>query len=842
MGVYFGENDHQHRLGALERAQAFQRAIFTLTSTDEIETALRSFVKIVAETLRAQQVTLITFDLARRRVETVVRSNPISDEGSISLETLDDASAFLALHALGVSLAHHQRESTLWPASPKEPLPWTTVSVPIVYGERILGLIKANNPPEASPFTKEDEELLTSFAGLAALALEGFRLRRAEMKQRRQAETLREVARILNYSFDQQQLLSLILDQLSRVVEYNSAAIMTVENDRFAIVAHRRMRSAEQVAFSGRLEDFPHLAEVVRTKKPLIIEDTFADSRWQVLPHSEYIRCWLGVPLVGRDHVLGLLNLDKEQPYYYTDQDAEVALAFANQAAIALENARLYIGERQRGDQLAALRATVADISAELELHRLLEAILKRAVNLLNASGGDLGLYREEQQDIEIVVSHNMGKDYAGVHMAIGEGAMGMAIKTKSPIIIEDYQTWPNASPQYREGPWHAVIATPLIIGQRILGAMGIVAADPARKFTENDQYLLGLFAQHAAIAIENARLYRNAIEAAEGRAVLHRVSQELLSATLPPEEIYEAIYRAASQLMEVEAFVVTRYDLKNNLCEALFLYDRGKRFPARKSPADQGLSGLILKEGRTIYLPDLDPNQAENGFFHFGERERIRCVLAAPMISRGQIIGMMSTQSYRPYAYNREDQTLLEMLAAYAAIALDNAALVQNIQQLAITDPLTGLFNRRHWFDLSTREFRRARRFNRPLVALMIDIDHFKQVNDRYGHATGDRVLGHLGKVIRSSLREVDIVGRYGGEEFIALLPEADLPKGRDVAHRLIEAIRKAFSGGELPRITVSIGVAAIQPSTVDINGLVHQADLAMYKAKSAGGNRVAP
>ncbi len=171
----------------------------------------------------------------------------------------------------------------------------------------------------------------------------------------------------------------------------------------------------------------------------------------------------------------------------------------------------------------------------------------------------------------------------------------------------------------------------------------------------------------------------------------------------------------------------------------------------------------------------------------------------------------MISAQSYQPYAYNSEDTYLLEMLASYAGIALENTHLFQHIQQLATIDPVAEIANRRHLFDMGYLEFARANRFKRALSIIMIDIDNFKRVNDRYGHSVGDQVLGRLGKTLRAEVREVDVVGRYGGEEFTIILPETNLQTALEIAERLHRRINTIF----LKRAAIypiSLSVLALQ------------------------------
>ena len=512
------------------------------------------------------------------------------------------------------------------------------------------------------------------------------------------------------------------------------------------------------------------------------------------------------------------------------------------QAAIAIENARLYSSAQHQINQLDALQETIADISAELELPRLLQAILKRAVVLLNTTGGDLGLYDEANNEIQVVASYNMGKDFSGTRMSVGEGAMGLALKTGQPVIVDDYQTWNNASSQYHEYPIHAVLAVPFTFGSRTIGVIAVVEHDPNHKFSVAEQHLLNLFAQHAAIAVENARLYQAAREAADRREILHQVSQKIVAASLDLQGIYAAIHNATTQLMPADAFVITLYDEKNQTINDAYVVDLDGHANLRSFPADQGLSGKVISSGQTIYIEDLENDPDKENYLHFGETGYVRSVLAVPMILRGKVTGMLSTQSYTPRAFTSDDRSLIELLASYAAIAIENARLFSRIQQLAITDPLTGVMNRRQLFEMGRLEFLRAIRFKHALSVIMMDIDHFKLVNDHLGHAAGDVVLCRLAKLVRTEVRAIDLVGRYGGEEFTLVLPETSLAMAGEVAERLRKKINTIFSTANktLPQITVSIGVASLEPDSRDFEDLVNRADQALYAAKDCGRDRV--
>lgn len=164
------------------------------------------------------------------------------------------------------------------------------------------------------------------------------------------------------------------------------------------------------------------------------------------------------------------------------------------------------------------------------------------------------------------------------------------------------------------------------------------------------------------------------------------------------------------------------------------------------------------------------------------------------------------------------------------------------HLLRLATTDPLTGLNNRRSFEELAEREFKRAKRYGNPLAALMLDIDWFKQVNDTHGHAAGDEVLKAVARVITDTLRETDLAGRMGGEEFAALLPETDARGAHEVAERLRHTLAEtgATTGGTQLHVTASIGLAQRNEADKDLAGLLKRADEALYRAKQSGRNRV--
>jgi diguanylate cyclase (GGDEF)-like protein len=190
-----------------------------------------------------------------------------------------------------------------------------------------------------------------------------------------------------------------------------------------------------------------------------------------------------------------------------------------------------------------------------------------------------------------------------------------------------------------------------------------------------------------------------------------------------------------------------------------------------------------------------------------------------------------------------KADLPIMSIFAKQIGVSLERARLFQEVQSLALTDPLTGLQNRRSLFELGRVEFARAQRMKRSFCCMMLDLDHFKHINDEYGHLIGDQVLQEFAKRCEHSVREVDLVGRYGGEEIMILLPETDRETSMQVAERLRTTIasRPIQVFGKEVSVTVSIGLATQDENTNDLETLIARADQALYIAKHKGRNRVA-
>lgn len=221
--------------------------------------------------------------------------------------------------------------------------------------------------------------------------------------------------------------------------------------------------------------------------------------------------------------------------------------------------------------------------------------------------------------------------------------------------------------------------------------------------------------------------------------------------------------------------------------------------------------------------------------------------VLCVPVMVGEEIVALIYVYKTDPASrpFDQRDVHLAVAISHQAALTIQRARLLkqaQLLEQWALTDSLTGLYNRRHFLKMAGLEFQRARRYRHPLSALMLDIDDFKQVNDTYGHATGDQVLVAVATHCRKNLRDIDVSCRYGGDELMVLLPESDVTAACRAAERLCRSVAETPIETNLVMlsVTVSVGVAVLADDHPDVAALITQADAALYRAKNAGRNRV--
>ena len=316
------------------------------------------------------------------------------------------------------------------------------------------------------------------------------------------------------------------------------------------------------------------------------------------------------------------------------------------------------------------------------------------------------------------------------------------------------------------------------------------------------------------------------------------------LGSTIDQDTILRVILMSAMRFAETPAGSIALYDsvrgeLALHAHEGLSAeFVRKERWTVQPG----GLTEKILTGGKTLFVNDT----AATPFFTnpVALNEGIRSLICVPLRVQSRIVGILYLDDFVPREFDRERMKLLSVLGTFAAMAVENAQLHARTRQMAITDSLTGLYNHRHFQQVFSRELSRARRYDNTLAIIMIDVDDFKKFNDTYGHPHGDKVLAALGDLLTEALRSSDLAFRYGGEEFVVLLPETDLTSALQAAERLRELVERksvAILKGISPHgVTVSGGVAAFPRDGVNRSELLKNVDDLLYRAKECGKNRI--
>jgi diguanylate cyclase (GGDEF)-like protein len=511
-----------------------------------------------------------------------------------------------------------------------------------------------------------------------------------------------------------------------------------------------------------------------------------------------------------------------------------------------------------RDREFTALYKTSLEINSQLDLTILLKAIVERAAELVGAHMGGLYLMDPDEESLELVVSHNLPTDYTGTKIRIGEGLSGKIAQTGDHMMVSDYESWKGKAEVYQGISFRRVLGVPLKSREKVIGVINVTDDRQTGPFSQEEILLVRLFADQAAIAINNARLYKRLQSELEERK---QAEDQLINRNQELDLLYRIISTATLTLEPEEVLKITLQELATGLgfsqAGAALLDESGSRllvvaeYPQNTPHSSVGniipIKGnlsteYVLEKLKPIHILDAQNDPWTAPIHELMARRKVVSILLLPLIVRGKIIGTIGLDSLQRRQLNKDEITLATNAAAAAAQAIGNARLYREVQQLAITDTLTGLYNRRGLLEFGGREIERAKRFKRTLCVILFDLDNFKTINDNYTHTVGDKVLNAVAQLCKKGLREVDILGRPGGDEFVIILPESDLQTAVMVAERIRKCIEETAIcvKEEEINITISVGLAQSSQDTLDLAVLIDQADQAMYQAKQSGRNRV--
>lgn len=474
------------------------------------------------------------------------------------------------------------------------------------------------------------------------------------------------------------------------------------------------------------------------------------------------------------------------------------------------------------------------------------QALVDAMAPLLDADACYLSFWNAAKGAAEPAAAYGPRRgDYSGFRIEPGERNLtASVVAERRAIAVEDARDSGYVSERIaRYFEAGAFLGLPLELDERALGAV-ILAFSQPRRFTPDDLSRAERAARLASFVVSRSRLLDEERRRAEELAALNSIGIAINS-DRRFERVVETILERCLGIIDLDTFYVALYDEAREELEFPLFYDGGRRLSPgpHHVGGEESLSGFILRSRSPMLIPDTLAPELNQAFrlFHIGGIQS-RSYLGVPLIYGDKVLGLMSVQSKRPHAYAPEQLRLVETVAAQSAIAIENARLYAELERLSITDGLTGAYNFRHLLELGAAEFAKAKRHGRALALLFLDIDRFRDFNGRHGHAVGNEVLKAVSATVRGSIRDVDAFARFGGEEFVAILPETDPAAAALVAERVraaVETLRVPSAAGELA-VTVSVGWATTVGGAADFQALMNDANDAERLAKTRGRNRV--
>jgi diguanylate cyclase (GGDEF)-like protein len=491
-------------------------------------------------------------------------------------------------------------------------------------------------------------------------------------------------------------------------------------------------------------------------------------------------------------------------------------------------------GERDRRMAEASVLEIESAVRGALEVA---EAALKShtaAVFLLTADDGELVL-RDCRSRSERV----------SPRLPAREGALGGVVARAAPLRLAGEV---RSASYYQDGTRpRALVAAPLL-DRRGGHVRGVLLADRVEDvpFTEEDEALLGKLAAELVRAVAAERLMADLQRARDEKERFY-AAIERLNRTAKPREVFDATLQVAASIAPVDFGAVTLVEdgegRARHRVARVVIEGSDRRAPALEGlafPDNGGLVAAAVKLGST--LPGKELRIADALVFDVGTRLKgLESLRIFPLKAGEQVLGTLVLGARRPQAYDREAVRQLEVIAIQAADALLRARLFAETEKLATTDGLTGLANHRTFQARLDEHLLASQRYGKRLALILCDVDHFKSVNDTYGHPVGDQVLRGVARALQKEARATDVVARYGGEEFAVIMPETDAAGGRVIAERIREkvgALALATELGQL-RVTISLGLATFPDDGRRKAELVELADACLYHAKRSGRNR---
>ena len=486
-----------------------------------------------------------------------------------------------------------------------------------------------------------------------------------------------------------------------------------------------------------------------------------------------------------------------------------------------------------RGEEVRMLLATARALASERDLQRLFERFHELVATIMDGDTFYIALGSRETGKMEYSYAVEQNRRIEFTSTDIDATVAGYVFKEGQSFLLNEPGDWKQLSMGYLIEGLEVVSAifAPMRIGERTIGVISVQSLQ-AHAYTERDRDLLVAIAEQAAIAVENSQY----LQRAERRAIELKSLADVaraLAAQLGLKTLYRTVCREVRRVVDAPVFYVAL--VAEDKLVMQYAIEGAVELDIPPYSFEQSVSERVIRSNEPVVLhttPDPYKPLYQSG-------QVVRSLVIVPLRLMNRVIGVMACQSYREHAYEPANVDLLTSIAEQLALAVQNAQLYNEAKNRADLDPLTNLYHHRYLKTRLEEEIDRSRHVGEPLSVLMLDIDRFKLFNDTYGHLAGDDLLKRIAALLSRECRVTDVVGRYGGDEFMAILPDADRNRAGNIADRITDKLlgMQIEVPDERPiGVHCSIGVASYPVDAKLSEELIHRADQRLYHSKRSG------
>lgn len=559
-------------------------------------------------------------------------------------------------------------------------------------------------------------------------------------------------------------------------------------------------------------------------------EDEFR--RFRQLATEEKLRTVVCISLQAKERVFGVLMLGTGDNRRFTPAELRLLLALGHQIGMAVENSHLVQQTSRRTEELHILNEIGRALSSTLDVDQLFEMIFSELQRLFDFSNFYIAFYDANRNEVRFELEVLSNVRQAKRRRAAANHITEYMIRTRQPVLIRE--RFDEESRKLGVDPLRTLgsfCGVPLVLYDRSIGAMGVMSPDE-KAFDEAHLELMRVLASQAGVAIENARLFGEEQKKSRQLNLINNISRHAIT-TLNPDELLNEVVQQMEASLSYSHIGIAMLDYATK--EVVVQAEAGRHREAlgRRMAIGQGLLGQVARSGQMTIVRGAGSGNVKPVL------ASSKSAIGMPIVYADQMLGVLYVESSEVADFSDEEILLLRTLTDLVAGALHNAQTFQKAQEQAITDGLTSLKTHRFFMEALSAEWKRATRAGRQFSLVLMDLDRFKFVNDFHGHLAGDAVLQRIARVLEQNCRRSDVVSRYGGDEFVVMMPETTLEQAVQLAGKLRSCIESEPMLRE-KNITGSFGLSTFPQHGSTPQELIQVADSSMYISKHQGGNRV--